>query len=73
MKFGHIEIFVTDPMTSKIFYESILGFEVIDGKISGDVNFETVKNETSLIVKTPNGTGPILIAMLFQNLKELML
>ena len=30
MKFGHTEIFVSDPMTSKIFYESILGFEVVD-------------------------------------------
>ncbi len=30
MKFGHTEIFVSDPMTSRIFYESILGFEVID-------------------------------------------
>jgi catechol 2,3-dioxygenase-like lactoylglutathione lyase family enzyme len=30
MKYGHTEIFVSDPMTSKIFYESILGFEVID-------------------------------------------
>lgn len=30
IKFGHTEIFVKDPVTSKIFYESILGFEVVD-------------------------------------------
>lgn len=28
MKFGHIEIFVNDPMASKEFYEKILGFNV---------------------------------------------
>ena len=41
--------------------------------MSGDINFETIKDEVGLITKTPNGTGPILVAMLFQNLKELML
>ena len=49
------------------------GFEVVDGKMSGDINFETIKDEVGLITKTPNGTGLILVAMLFQNLKELML
>ena len=28
MKFGHIEIFVTDPHKSKCFYQDVLGFEL---------------------------------------------
>ncbi|MBX7041414.1 MAG: VOC family protein [Ignavibacteria bacterium] len=30
MKFGHVEIFVKDPVRSRDFYESVLGFKVID-------------------------------------------
>ena len=30
MKFGHIEIFVKDPLRSKDFYEKILGFELVE-------------------------------------------
>lgn len=29
MKIGHIELFVKDPLHSKVFYESVLGFEVV--------------------------------------------
>ena len=29
MKIGHIELFVRDPLHSKVFYESVLGFEVV--------------------------------------------
>ncbi|MBL8006310.1 MAG: VOC family protein [Ignavibacteria bacterium] len=29
MKFGHIEIFVKDPLKIKEFYEKILGFEIV--------------------------------------------
>ena len=28
MKFGHIEIFVSDPLQAKNFYQNVLGFEV---------------------------------------------
>jgi len=34
MKFGHIEMFVKDPLRSKDFYEKILGFELIE--VQGD-------------------------------------
>ncbi|MBK8549676.1 MAG: VOC family protein [Ignavibacteria bacterium] len=30
MKFGHIEIFVKDPLRAKEFYENILGFELVE-------------------------------------------
>ena len=29
MKVGHLELFVKDPVVSKDFYESTLGFEVV--------------------------------------------
>jgi catechol 2,3-dioxygenase-like lactoylglutathione lyase family enzyme len=38
LKFGHTEIFVSDPMLSKDFYEKILGFEV-----------ETVQHEGKVV------------------------
>jgi len=30
MRFGHIEIFVSDPLRSLEFYKTVLGFEVFD-------------------------------------------
>jgi len=30
LKFGHIEIFVKDPLRAKEFYENILGFELVE-------------------------------------------
>jgi len=48
------------------------GFEIIDNKICGDVDFDDVKEKVNLITPTPGGTGPILVAMLFQNLKKLI-
>jgi catechol 2,3-dioxygenase-like lactoylglutathione lyase family enzyme len=34
MRFGHIEIFVNDPLKSRSFYEEVLGFHVVD--VQGD-------------------------------------
>ncbi|HOV88574.1 MAG TPA: bifunctional 5,10-methylenetetrahydrofolate dehydrogenase/5,10-methenyltetrahydrofolate cyclohydrolase [Candidatus Paceibacterota bacterium] len=48
------------------------GFEKKDGKVWGDVDFESAKEKASYITPTPGGTGPILVAMIFKNLKELM-
>jgi catechol 2,3-dioxygenase-like lactoylglutathione lyase family enzyme len=30
MRFGHIELFVSDPPKARQFYEAVLGFEVVD-------------------------------------------
>ncbi len=30
MRFGHIEVFVTDPLKAKEFYEHVLGFEITE-------------------------------------------
>ena len=38
-----------------------------DGKLCGDVDFESVKQKTSLITPVPGGVGPMTIAMLMQN------
>lgn len=39
-----------------------------DGKICGDVDFETVKEKVSYITPVPGGVGPMTIAMLLYNL-----
>ena len=38
-----------------------------DGKITGDVDFENVKNKASYITPVPGGVGPMTIAMLMNN------
>ena len=38
-----------------------------DGKLTGDVDFENVKNQASHITPVPGGVGPMTIAMLLQN------
>lgn len=38
-----------------------------DGKLCGDVDFESVKQKASLITPVPGGVGPMTIAMLMQN------
>lgn len=48
------------------------GYSVENRKIYGDLNFEKLKSKASLITPTPNGTGPILVAKLFENLFKLM-
>lgn len=48
------------------------GYYYENGKIYGDINFEKLKDKASLITPTPNGTGPILVAKLFENLFKLI-
>ncbi|HJO47655.1 MAG TPA: bifunctional 5,10-methylene-tetrahydrofolate dehydrogenase/5,10-methylene-tetrahydrofolate cyclohydrolase, partial [Candidatus Scalindua sp.] len=42
---------------------SVLG----DGKIVGDVDFESVSKKASMITPVPGGVGPVTIAMLLEN------
>ncbi|PIR89187.1 MAG: hypothetical protein COU07_02475 [Candidatus Harrisonbacteria bacterium CG10_big_fil_rev_8_21_14_0_10_40_38] len=42
-----------------------------DGSVSGDFDFESCEGVASFITPTPGGTGPILVAKLFQNFFEL--
>jgi methylenetetrahydrofolate dehydrogenase (NADP+)/methenyltetrahydrofolate cyclohydrolase len=45
-----------------------VGINRVDGKIVGDVDFESVKNKVSAISPVPGGVGPMTIAMLMKNL-----
>jgi methylenetetrahydrofolate dehydrogenase (NADP+)/methenyltetrahydrofolate cyclohydrolase len=45
-----------------------VGINRVDGKIVGDVDFESVKNKVSSISPVPGGVGPMTIAMLMKNL-----
>jgi methylenetetrahydrofolate dehydrogenase (NADP+)/methenyltetrahydrofolate cyclohydrolase len=38
-----------------------------DGKLTGDVDMDSCSLKTELITPTPGGTGPIVVAQLFQN------
>ena len=38
-----------------------------DGKLCGDVDFESVKEKASFITPVPGGVGPMTITMLLEN------
>lgn len=42
-----------------------------NGKLAGDVDFESVRTHASFITPVPGGIGPLTVAMLFKNLVEL--
>jgi methylenetetrahydrofolate dehydrogenase (NADP+)/methenyltetrahydrofolate cyclohydrolase len=45
-----------------------IGINVLqNGKVVGDVNFNTVSSKASLITPVPGGVGPVTIAMLLEN------
>jgi len=45
-----------------------IGIKVLsDGKIVGDVDFDSTKDKASLITPVPGGVGPVTIAMLLEN------
>ncbi|GIW67152.1 MAG: bifunctional protein FolD [Candidatus Parcubacteria bacterium] len=48
------------------------GYSFEKGKIYGDIDFEKLKDKASLITPTPGGTGPILVAKLFENFFKLL-
>ncbi len=44
-----------------------VGINRVDGKLVGDVDFESVEKKASLITPVPGGVGPMTIAMLMAN------
>lgn len=48
------------------------GYSILENKIFGDLDFEKLKNKAGLITPTPGGTGPILVAKLFENFFKLL-
>ena len=44
-----------------------VGINRVDGKLCGDVDFESVEPKTSFISPVPGGVGPMTISMLLYN------
>lgn len=59
--------FVTADMVKDGAIVVDVGINRIDGKIYGDVDYETVKDKCSLITPVPGGVGPMTVTMLLQN------
>ncbi|HGJ66502.1 TPA: bifunctional 5,10-methylenetetrahydrofolate dehydrogenase/5,10-methenyltetrahydrofolate cyclohydrolase, partial [bacterium] len=47
-----------------------VGFNVVDGKTVGDVEFEVAKERAGYITPVPGGVGPLTVAILLQNTIE---
>ena len=43
-----------------------------EGKVVGDIDFESVSQKASFITPVPGGVGPVTVAMLFKNLLVLV-
>lgn len=48
-----------------------VGISRVDGKLSGDVDFDSVAPKASFITPVPKGVGPMTVEMLIQNTLEL--
>ena len=59
--------FVTENMVSKGTVVIDVGINRVDGKLTGDINFEPVSNKASYITPVPGGVGPMTIALLMEN------
>lgn len=59
--------FVTADMVKEGAVVIDVGMNRKDGKLCGDVDFDTVKEKASAITPVPGGVGPMTIAMLMQN------
>ena len=47
-----------------------VGINRVDGKVRGDVDFDSVKEKASWITPVPGGVGKMTIAMLLSNTAE---
>lgn len=47
------------------------GFSLVDGRVSGDIEFDSVSKKASLITPVPGGVGPVSVAELFSNVIKL--
>ena len=59
--------FVTENMVSKGAVVIDVGINRVDGKLTGDVEFEPVSKKASYITPVPGGVGPMTIALLMGN------
>ncbi|HKL76111.1 MAG TPA: tetrahydrofolate dehydrogenase/cyclohydrolase catalytic domain-containing protein [Halanaerobiales bacterium] len=58
---------ITEDMVKEDAIVIDVGINKVDGKITGDVDFEAVKEKASYITPVPGGSGPMTIAMLMKN------
>lgn len=59
--------FVTEEMVSENTVVIDVGINRVDGKLTGDVDFEPVSKKASHITPVPGGVGPMTIALLMEN------
>ena len=59
--------FVTEEMVSEGTVVIDVGINRVDGKLTGDVDFEAVSKKASHITPVPGGVGPMTIALLMEN------
>ena len=59
--------FVTEEMVSEGTVVIDVGINRVDGKLTGDVDFEPVSKKASHITPVPGGVGPMTIALLMGN------
>ncbi len=59
--------FVTENMVSNGVIVIDVGINRVDGKLTGDINFEPVSKKASYITPVPGGVGPMTIALLMEN------
>ena len=59
--------FVTENMVSEGTIVIDVGINRVDGKLTGDINFEPVSKKASYITPVPGGVGPMTIALLMEN------
>ena len=62
---------ITDEMVREGAVVIDFGYGKKDGKMVGDVDFDSVSAKTSLITPVPGGMGPILITAVLKNLVKL--
>lgn len=63
--------FLTGDMVKEGVVIIDVGISRVDGKLSGDVDFDSVAPKASFITPVPKGVGPMTVAMLIQNTVEL--
>ncbi|RAI15281.1 MAG: bifunctional methylenetetrahydrofolate dehydrogenase/methenyltetrahydrofolate cyclohydrolase FolD [Candidatus Melainabacteria bacterium] len=63
--------FITAEMVKEGAVVIDVGISRIDGKLCGDVDFESVSGKTAFITPVPKGVGPMTIASLMENTVEL--
>lgn len=63
--------FLTGDMIKEDVIIIDVGISKLNGKLSGDVDFDSVSPKASFITPVPKGVGPMTVAMLIQNTLEL--